>query len=403
MASTSRDVDSFVVRWLCFNLLAGLLLGIPHRALAVELELKDWKQLKYEALTEDPIVVLQMIADKSQANYATIKTWSAAYRFQDKTMQPVEGALSTALSKTAERDLDGVTLLNNIRGTIEFEIDIAKESFYSRYVGERCVFTDPKTGEVLADVDQQRDYLPVDEESRIDLLNTLNAIKTPDQFISLEPDANYQGGRTAFRESSEKGVPLRTVVDPRRLFGEGIPPWETARYLAKILEMLSSDQPPKEKGLQELFNAKPKVTIKQAKTDAGPIYWIHLEVRTLETGVLRTDYRFDGRVGFNIVQSRTMGTGGQVISDMEWSFINSDDVFVPKSLTIMMSNPKTGKLSYQRNLDFIRCKVNAPLHPDGFSYKRLGLKDGDRVNDRIKKAVYVLEGEELKPLDGNSQ
>jgi hypothetical protein len=375
-----------------------LLLFIPNLAPAADFELQDWKRLKYEAVTDDPIDILRMIAEKSEANYQQIKTWSAAFRFQDKAAHfKIEEGLAKALSKAANRDLDGATVYSTTSGTIEFEIDISKESFYSRKVDERCVITDPQNGQVLADLNQEQDSLPVDEESKIDMLNTWNAIVTPEQSIHMQPDTSYQNGRTAFREPRENGLRWGTLVDPRQLFGEGIPHWEMARNAAKILEVLASDQPPKEKGLQELLKAKPKATIKQAKTDDGPIYWVRFEARTLETGVMRTDYRFDGRVGFNLVQSRTT-TNGRVVSDMEWSYIKSEDVFVPKSLIKMMSDSKTGKLAYQRNLDFKSCKVNGPLHPDGFGYKRLGLKDGERVVDRIKKAVYVLDGKDLKPV-----
>ncbi len=133
----------------------------------------------------------------------------------------------------------------------------------------------------------------------------------------------------------------------------------------------------------------------RAETPSGPVFSVHMKVNVSEKEVLINDLRFDGRVGFNITSDVAKEGNGRTPIWTHWEYAEYDGVFVPKAIIRVVAHEDGQHLAFQRNLELQTCKVNGPLHPDGFSYKRLGLKDGERVVDRIENKLYLLDKDQL--------
>ena len=57
--------------------------------------------------------------------------------------------------------------------------------------------------------------------------------------------------------------------------------------------------------------------------------------------------------------------------------------------------PENGEMSYERECLFNNIKINHVIPEETFTYKNLGLKDGDKFVDKIQNKEYIYQDEEL--------
>ena len=412
---SSCTVAECRIIWVCVWVLSMLVW--PTIAAAYQARLPDdfgVERLKYTPISEKAAVVLEMIARQSQANYTRIRTWSGTYRIQDKQLHKnVDGPLLQALSKASGRDLSGKQVRSILTGSVEFEVDIAADSFFSRFHGKSRVFREAGSRQVLAQVHDGQDSLKAEDGYSVDTLQIQNSIVTSEHFLHMRPDTEYPRfairpnagprlGRAAFRDPMIDGAGrhLSLVVDPRRLFTTGMESgWDAARRIALTLRTLALDSMPSE-DWKTLKNAKPNIDIRRADTPSGSVFRVRMMLHTSPQETMQSVYTFDGRVGFNmthkeITETTITKTGRRTSSWMNWKYKEYDGIFVPQSVIKVNMDRDTNRLGFQRNLDLQDCVVNGPSHPDGFSYKRLGLQDGERVVDRIESKLYILDNGQL--------
>lgn len=381
--------------------------------------LQDWKKLNYKPLAEDesPVQTLRMISQRAKANFSKLHTLSVSYRCQEITSlgdlsDPLADSLSAVLSITPDQ-VSRLKLSKISSGDVILEWDTQQSSYYSHRAIKTCSLRDIETGKEVLKSDQNQPSVRVDNSTSLDFLNTWNAIVTPDHYLHLDPtkvhgrfalapNAGPVNGRAAFREpSDQKTIAAHgtLVINPISLFGNNSTGWEEAERIATLFETLAGPELPTDEGWQALKNANPKLTVKRADTPDGPIFWVRVELTPPGAKrAVRVDYRFDGRVGYNMIQQRTTGPTGKLEGNAEWSYGEYNDVFVPTAILKIIPDRNTERIAYQLNLDIQECSLNQPLSLQGFTYYRLGLKDGERVVDKINRQVYILQKGNLIPV-----
>ena len=70
-------------------------------------------------------------------------------------------------------------------------------------------------------------------------------------------------------------------------------------------------------------------------------------------------------------------------------------VYVPSRTTEQNFERKNGELSYEAKYTFKNAKTNHPISQETFTYKNLGLKNGDKFIDKILDKEYTYQDGDL--------
>ncbi|MBA4030386.1 MAG: hypothetical protein C0478_05770 [Planctomyces sp.] len=77
-----------------------------------------------------------------------------------------------------------------------------------------------------------------------------------------------------------------------------------------------------------------------------------------------------------------------------WEYIREGEAFLPKR--VARRNTKTdGTLQSEYSLTLESSELNVDLGPDVFTYKRLGLNEGDCLYDETVQKLYKVSGDQL--------
>jgi hypothetical protein len=99
---------------------------------------------------------------------------------------------------------------------------------------------------------------------------------------------------------------------------------------------------------------------------------------------------FDGKVGFNLVKFCARDRGSKHRWEETWEYRKVDDVYIPAK--VQFAEYKDGDNAVlDRTVELRECSVNNPIAPTVFTYDQFGLKNGERVLDRIEGALFVYQ------------
>ena len=104
---------------------------------------------------------------------------------------------------------------------------------------------------------------------------------------------------------------------------------------------------------------------------------------------------FNSDKGFNITLSETRSADGKLYQKTIWDYEAVDGVFLPIRTMIQNFKGENAELAYERECIYTNLKLNQALPENTFSYKNLGLKDGDRFVDKIQGKEYIYQNEKL--------
>jgi len=337
--------------------------------------------------------ILTMIGNRVRENYYKISTWQGRVKIVADVVD--EGAIAEKMFRKRLRD-DGQPIPNKIKEhqelTREFALDINKELLYeSHYLDGRHEIIDVETGRKL-------------QLKELVRLSPGKVILTPDYHLDCMHNENRDGvivSRTVIKQARPQGeltcrIHLLPVYDPReslRVFGD--PLGETfAKYLAYI-----------DKHGQSSTLAGYTMKVEVEECNVGDVKKYKIVLPGVSSGgpkvYISSTLVCSSEAGFNVVSCSTTDSNDRVFGHKTWDYGLINGVYLPLQTTDVRFDYQTGNLDAQSTFTFIGQKVNHPISDEVFTYKNLGLQNGDKFIDKILNKEYTYQDGELIPTSQN--
>ena len=331
-----------------------------------------------------------------KANVEKIETWQGEIRIQevnhyygDKAVKWYKGRLGAHPDTRDElRWLNESSIPHHFRRKVNmivpFAIDMIGDKLYSNSKIIEAKYLEADTDNVL----------PIKSnvvESR--------SIVTPVNFLDFLPEVKFGpsntlvtdgvvAGRAAFIRPVEKAKNQQWsgVRDPREYLGDDSPIWEEYAPLLSLLRngeqipMVGEHVPCKMESVEEKGHLKYVITW---SSSLGDNIYRHKEIS------------LNGDEGFCPTSVRVFDTTGKLYYSKTWTYEVVDGVFLPKTLRRETMGPEG--ISFVSEVTFEESVINKPIPDDVFTYRNLGLKNGDRVIDEIRELEFTFKDGELVP------
>jgi len=221
------------------------------------------------------------------------------------------------------------------------------------------------------------------------------SIVTPEYYINYGPHIMRDGAITSrkfVKKVRQKGLTCTNlsgpVSDPREHLVGRTPIWET---FARVLQYMDVHGEVSVDGY----------AMKVEKCTNGNLTKYRIQI---PGKVARENYAFVTRVfsskkGFNNVLYEETNPEGQLLHKRSRDYDLIDGVYAPSKTTEQIFERNNGKLSYEEKYTFKNQKVNVPIPPETFTYKNLGLRNGDKFIDKIQDKEYTYQDGALVPVE----
>ena len=323
--------------------------------------------------------ILTMISEKTHSNYERIKTWQGEI---DATVDAICEGLAAKRILQNKRSCAGKNaevVREHRRSKIEFVADCEQNFFYAKkYSQNPRQYIDVETGRILC-VRSNPGY------------NI--SIGTPEYQINCRPDSK-RGDSIATRKAIKKAAERNCascssdVFDPREFFLAIGPLWETFPRMIKIIN---------EHGEYGIDGYTLKVE-KRTQEDVME-YRIQIPGKVSLGQYLFITMVFSSEKGFNIISLETTRTDGKLFQKKTWDYEMINGVYLLSRTTTQNFTGEYAKLSYDKERVFRNSRINQPIPEEAFTYKNLGLQNGDKFIDKILGKEYTYQDEELIPVN----
>ena len=324
--------------------------------------------------------ILTMISTRTKSNYDKIKTWQGETDFTIETIYEGDRAERIFNTRTDGTGKTPNTVIWHIEGRRKFAVDLEKDFLYANVRRENPpYYTDFETGRDLG-----TKSMPSQKVS----------IVTPEYYINYGPHTMRDGAITSrkfVKKVREKGLTCTNlrppVSDPRESFIPGRPIWES---FPKTLQYIS------EHGEISVHGNPMKV---EEHADGGITeYRIQIPGNVSPEDYIFVTRIFSSAKGFNITSVEETMSDGKLFHKKTWDYDLVNGVYVPSRTTEQIFERKNGRLSYESKHTFKNQIVNKPIPEETFTYKNLGLKDGDKFIDKIAGKEFSYQNGELIEL-----
>jgi len=358
----------------------GLIFSIQTEPVRSNQECK-WVSVDQNDIAE----ILTMIGDRVKGNYNKISNWQGKIKIVSDGLYEGERG-----KRFFEEVLHDRPLPNKIKEhqefTREFAVDANNGLLYeSVYPYAQQQIIDAETGREL----QLKERVS---------WGSGRAILTPDYHLDCMENKNRDGvivSRTVIKQtrpqdkvSCQKLLP--PVLDPRetmRVFGN--PLWKTfAQYLAYIDKHGQSST---------LAGYTMKVAVEEC--NVGDVKKYKITLPSVLTGgpkvYISSTLVCSSEMGFNVVSYLNTANYDRVLEHKTWDYGLINGVYLPLQTTKLSFDYQTGNLRRQSTSTFIDQKANVPISDEVFTYKNLGLQNGDKFIDRIVGKEYTYQDGKL--------
>ncbi len=222
------------------------------------------------------------------------------------------------------------------------------------------------------------------------------SISTPDYYMESTPNRIRDGQvvqRRAVKENIDKecsSCERLPVVDTLDLFDAGTPVWLTYSH---ILERI------KEKG-EYVVDGKYALKVEQRVLDGDLQYRIHEPAKVGPEGdniwLIKT---YSTNAGWNMISSERRRANGELVSRQTLEYQSVQSVYILSSTTYETLDPNDGSLTYQKKKTYKNIRLNHSIPEEIFTYKNLGIEEGDMFIDKIENKEYTYQGGELVEVE----
>ncbi len=350
----------------------AVLLHLPMRGVASG----QTAEAKLQALSQaESVEILKTLSLQIKGNSEKVYTWEGEVEFVFDNYARGERAVSLLKQRGFRKPKETgtpQTVKGRKTGTITFVLDKSKKSHY-----EKVTRTQP---------------IRYSDGNGVEL----GAESGPYEAVSIITPESYMGslalvldGRVAANSVTVEGVADDTmtkkgIYDPQTHLKLGMPIWE---YLDRVRGLFEKNGRPQIGGRPlevqpHVRNGKTEFKIlspymQGSLGDGGkPVGYMHL--------------CFSADAEFNLVSMELTDVQGNVGQRVEWDYAKLGDVVVPREMRRRNYTPG-GEVSYEATYVFRNQKINHVLKPGTFTYKNMGLVDGDLVVDKILNKKFRYE------------
>lgn len=326
--------------------------------------------------------ILNMISTTMRTNYNQIKTWRGEVRLSIDRISDGADAEQIFKKNTHNKGEIPAVVLKHEELTIEFALNVKDDFlFVNQYPGKPRQYIDFETKRDLG-----AKWMP--DHSK--------AIVTPEYYLQSSPNIireNVVLKRKAVKTKREKGPSGRCgssvhpIYEPRDSFGARRTIWELFPRVAQYMN---------ENG--ELNVDGHSLKVEERKDGDVTRYLVQQP-----TKIAPEMYRFLKTVfcsenGFNIVSYELTDSDGKLLRRLTWEYELVSGVYLPKKTTEERFERTNGGQSYYVESTFRNLQLNQPIAEETFTYKNLGLQNGDKFIDKILNKEYTYQDEELIPV-----
>jgi hypothetical protein len=318
---------------------------------------------------------LDEICRASQANFEKIRTWRGSWSGQGAVVFNRPGAALVLDHMGVPADV--TELRGDAVQTIEFAFERASGQLFARADDVKRRLTDGRSGEKL----RTREAMWAGGES---------LVWTPDTYLFARMVGRDKNGRFIHegrrdREPGREGQGLLGLVDPRRVygFGEKRPAWE---YLAAQRKNVPNRRPEEITAAVATQPTQVGYWVEQVRADSPRLYCVVWRGEGLKQyGAAREELWFDEAAAFNMIRGDS--TVGGERKYIEIAYERHEGVYLPKHV-LRENFDADGRLKSRQDMTLTASTLNEPLPPEQFSLKSLGLRDGERVIDKVNGGEY---------------
>jgi hypothetical protein len=331
--------------------------------------------------------ILTMISNRTQSNYDRIESWQGELKIVSDYVYEGDRAKEVFTEDIRASGQAPKRLLEHRETNIEFSLDVEEELLYAKYYSDS-----PKPLQYI-NLENRRHF-----EAKV-ILATRAAILAPEYQIDCMVDTTEDGvvkGREGVKQarpetSSTCARNMHPVYDPRasfKPFGNQI--WELSPGLVEAI---------KKRGKYSVDEYDLKVEERRS----GNITEYRIILPSKGGSPESYQYFFFGMTfssdkGFNIVSLQETDQNGILLRNRAWDYELIDGVYVPIKTTQQDFNWPNGTVRHETVVTFKNQKVNGPIPDVTFTYRNLGLKNGDKFIDKILDKEYIYQDGQLIPL-----
>ena len=255
--------------------------------------------------------------------------------------------------------------------TTTFSCDMKKELYYGKASGKM-----PLRHVDLAD---NRDLgTKVRSSSKI-------SIVTPEYQLSSSP-TRWRDGHVVQSRGVKEKVDLNCPTGIRHLFNEGPPEW---LYYPRIVEII------KEEG-NYVVDDEYSFKVEQRELEGKVQYRVYEPAKVGAEGdniwLIKT-YSTD--VGWNMISFEETYADGSLIHRKGLEYQSVQGIYMLKKRTHENFDLDDGSLRRRKEQLFNNVRLNAVIPADTFTFKNLGLKNGDKFVDKIEDKEYIMQDQKL--------
>jgi len=330
--------------------------------------------------------ILTMISNETQSNYDKIKIWQG--KVDATTGIIYEG---TEAERVFKNKTDGVGQVPKkvkklSESTVEFAVNCEKGLFFDKkFYRSPLRYIDPDSGRVLG--------------TKL-IVGSTTTIATPEYRITNVPFVKREDviitrqavkEKRAFQESCS--TCRKDIFDPRYEAIDGVAFRETFLFLLNYIEKHGE------------FSIDGQ-SLRIEKHVAGTTTEYRMEIPSPQKNpgeFVFTTMIFNSDKGFNITLSETRRPDGKLFQKAIWEYEVINGVYLPTRTMIQTFRGENAELASERECIYTNLKLNQAIPEETFTYKNLGLQNGDKFIDKIQDKEYTYQDGELVPLEGEQQ
>jgi len=324
---------------------------------------------------------LDTAATLTKANYESIVNWQGEIRIQEDNYYYGEQCRHLPIAEGVQ-GAGSNCIRRRVTGFEEFVIDMNNNKLYTELV--------PTVKYRALDLNQD---IVVNER-----YSPIKSIVTSDEYLSYEPlymhafDTLKNGKKfrehtkAAFRMPVEKakGEQWGNVRDPRKYFSQGAR--TTSENLYAIRSVVTND-------VNSAIGSHFDISITEEKASDRTKYTIQNRIRSLIKKDIDIIMTLDSSVGFNLTSRKVVDSSGKTLQTLNFAYEEIKGVYLPKSIHFVIFSPFQQKL-FDSRITFTKSILNVwneSIPTETFTYKNLGLQNGDKFIDKIQDKEYTYQ------------
>lgn len=344
----------------------------------------------------DYVTLLEAAASVTKGNYESITTWQGELMIEEDNYLYGEMCRDIPIAPN-DPSVDSNSIRRRVTSLVKFATDIQNDKLYTELI---------PTVKYKA-LDLERDVVVNEKYSPI------ISIVTSQEYLSYQPDHIYGyrrdrlvngklQGKAAFKMPLEKVKREQWghVRDPRSYFFQGNrTTWD---YLYALRDTIT--------GVTDIPKGKaPQISMAidgagdNAKLRIKGGFHGNTECTDSEDAFVNIIVTLDSSTGFNMVRREVTDRTGKTLQTLDLTYERIGQVYVPKTVHFIIYRFTDQKKSFDSHITFTKSILNEPIRAETFTYRNLGLKDGERLFDYIQDRDYIYQNGELIAINNSKK